>query len=445
MERDYIFHEHTTSVCSFCKSKVNAKIIFKENQVYIRKYCSDHKVHDELLEKDLSYFMRKREYDKASTMITYDTPMNKGCPFDCGLCPQHDQHTCIGLIEITTRCNLTCEMCYAKSSEKPDLTLEEIEKMLDYYQEAENNQAEILQISGGEPTLHNNVIEVIKMAKDKKIKYVMLNTNGIRIAEDESFVKELAQFKGGFEIYLQFDGVSSKTTLDHRHKDLNITKIKAIENLIKYKIPVTLVVSVSESNQNEIGEIIKFAIDTPYIRGINFQPIAYYGDHTRPHNRMTLTGVLDAIENQTNKLILKDDFIPLPCNVERIAVTYMLKTKDGFIPALRYTDVKSYLPIIDNTLNFNMEEILNSNRQGIWGCSCFDDIKMLQKWVPKNFLLKPKEEKLKFVDENTFRMTISSFVDQYNFDMKSVQKECVHIITKDLKRIPFSMYNMFYR
>lgn len=446
MERDYIFHEHTTSLCSTCKKPLNAKIIFKDESVYIRKYCLEHGVHDELLERDKTYFLRKRQYDKPSTMIKHDHEMKKGCPHDCGLCPQHDQHTCIGLIEITQRCNMACSMCYADSEKTSDLSLAEIEAMMDYYQEAENHKAEILQISGGEPTLHEDILEIIKMGQAKKIKYVMLNTNGLRIAEDEVFAEALGQFKGGFEVYLQFDGTGKEAHMAHRQKDVLDLKLKAIERLVHYQIPVTLVVALSKENRMEIGKVIQFAIKTPYIRGINFQPVVHYGDgDVDREQRLTLSDVLNEIEKQTSQLLKKDDFIPLPCNVERIAVTYMLKGEKGFIPVLRHTRVEDYVSLIDNTLNFDMEELLKNKRQGFLGCSCFDDVKLLKKLIPANYLLKSKDEKLKFVDENTFRITVTSFVDAINFDMKSVQKECVHVITKDLKRVPFSMYNLFHR
>ncbi|MCJ7688322.1 MAG: radical SAM protein, partial [Clostridiaceae bacterium] len=135
--------------------------------------------------------------------------VEKGCPYDCGssgICPQHDQHVCIALIEITTKCNLKCPLCFAVAGEGEFLSLDRIEKMMDFFIDSEYGQGEILQISGGEPTIHPDIIEIIRMAKSKNFKYVMLNTNGIRIAEDEEFASQLQQFIGGFEVYLQFDG-----------------------------------------------------------------------------------------------------------------------------------------------------------------------------------------------------------------------------------------------
>ncbi len=210
--------------------------------------------------------------------------------------------------------------------------LKKIESMLDYYQEAENGDAEILQISGGEPTLHPHIIDVIKEARRREFKYVMLNTNGIRIAEDQDFVKALSEFKGRFEIYLQFDGLEDGYYKSHRGKNLLETKLKAIENLISYSIPITLVVTVSEFNKDHLGEIVAYAMDKHGIRGVNFQPLSQYGEEKQvtqknEYSSITLTDVLNAIEDQTVGAVRKKDFVPLPCNVERIAVSYFVKGK----------------------------------------------------------------------------------------------------------------------
>lgn len=206
MDRDYIFHEFTTSLCPKCLKNVSAKIIFKNNKVFLKKYCKKHGEQEELLEEDIEYYKTKRNYDKPGTISKTQNKTKKGCPFDCGLCPVHDQHTCIGLIEVTNRCNLKCPTCYAKSGEGKDLSLKKISKMMDFMVKSEGGESEILQISGGEPTLHPEIIKIVELARTKKIKYVMLNTNGLRIAEEEDFVKELSKFKKRFEIYLQFDG-----------------------------------------------------------------------------------------------------------------------------------------------------------------------------------------------------------------------------------------------
>ncbi len=453
MDRNYIYHESTTSICPKCLERIPAKIILKEGQVFLKKFCKIHGEQEELFEEDIEYHINKRDFDKPGSISKTQTKIQKGCPFDCGLCPDHDQHTCIGLIEITNNCNLGCPTCYANSGKGEYLSLDKISEMLDFFIESEGGEAEILQISGGEPTIHPEIIKIIQLARTKNIRYIMLNTNGIKIAEDEEFVKELSKFKGKFEIYLQFDGFDSKTYSHLRGRDLLKLKYKAIENLIKYEIPITLVATIEKGiNDNQIGKIIDYGIKTKYIRGINFQAITYFGrlKNIDTSNRITLSGIIKRIEEQASDLFQKGDIIPLPCNVERVAVTYMAKSENGkFIPITRNVKIKNYLPLIDNTFAFDADKILKNKAKEIFNpqssCNCMNFIKDIKNIIPLNFTFKSKEEKIKYVNENTFRISITSFIDVYNFDLKSMQKECVHIITPDLKKIPFSSYNMFYR
>ena len=275
INKDSNFLEDTYSLCNICNKRIKAQIIEKQGSIFIKKECPEHGEQLGLLEEDAEYHNKKKEYDKPGTITPSQTKSKLGCPFDCGLCEKHQQHSCNAIIDITSRCNLGCPLCYASSSKSKnkngDLSLGKIEEMLDFFQKTENNQAEILQISGGEPTLHPKILEIIALAKRKNFRYVLLNTNGTKIAEDENFVKELSKFRGRFAIYLQFDGFKENTYKYLRgNKDLLRIKLKAIENLRKYKIPITLVCTLEKGiNDDEIGKLLKFGINNPGIRGIN--------------------------------------------------------------------------------------------------------------------------------------------------------------------------------
>jgi len=450
MDRDYIYYEYTNSLCNDCLGVIPAKIVFKDNKVYLLKQCNKHGEQLELLEHDIEYFKHKRDYDKAGTITKTQTKVKNGCPYDCGICPNHDQHSCINLVEVTDKCNMCCNTCYARSGKGKDKSLETVKKMIDFAADAEGGRGEVIQISGGEPTLHDNIIEIIEYARER-FQYVMLNTNGIRIAEDEDFVKELSKFKGRFEIYLQFDSFNDEVYNIIRGRNLKKIKETAINNLGKYNIPVTLVMTLERDlNDKEIGKVITYGLDTSNIRGVNIQPVAYFGrknGNNDRNNRVTLTDTIRLIEEQTKKMIVKEDFVPLPCNVERVSLTYLYKTKDGFLPITRTNSIKKVLPYINNTFTFKIEDALTNGRDIIFGSCCNPLIflKEFKKFVPKDFMSWELDKRSEYVSNNTFRITISSFVDKYNFDIKSMQKECVHIITEDLKRIPFSSYNMIYR
>jgi len=456
MNRDYIFYEFTNSLCPECLQIIPAKVILKDKKVYLLKYCPTHGEQMELLEEVADYHLKKKQYDKPGTPMKVYSKVEKGCPFDCGklgICSQHDQHGCIALIEITTKCNLKCPLCFANAGEGEFLSLDRIEKMMDFFIDSEYGQGEILQISGGEPTIHPDIIEIISMAKAKNFKYVMLNTNGIRIAEDEEFARQLQQFIGGFEVYLQFDGFKETTYNILRGKNLLPLKKKALEHLSKYKIPTTLVSTITAGvNDDEVGEIFTFGINTPYVRGINFQPAAFFGRTVGidRNNRVTLSGILKRMEKQSAGMLKLNDFIPLPCDSERVAITYMYKTsKGGFIPITRNAKIEEYLHLINNTFVFTIEDALKNAGGSITDikttCDCFKFLKDFRQIVPLDFFIKSKQKKMEYVDENTFRVSVSSFVDAYNFDTRSMQKECVHVVTKDLRKIPFSAYNIIHR
>lgn len=452
-QKDYEFIEHTTSICPVCLRRVDAKIVRKNDGIYLLKFCPEHGEQLEVMEHDAAYFLARMQYTKPGTVSKLQTGRKLGCPFDCGLCPEHEQHTCIAVLEVTSDCDLKCPVCYAESGSGDPLPLSKIEEMLDFFVESEFGNAEILQISGGEPTTHPEILDIIRLAREKPIKYVMLNTNGLRIATDEKFVQELGRFVGGFEIYLQFDGFDESVYRHLRGKPLSDVKQQAIRNLAKHKIPVTLVSTIERGvNDHEIGRIVEFGIRTDGIRGINFQPVARFGRLPAPESseRVTVTGIIDSITRQMNGMLKREDFLPLPCNVDRVSITYLHKSNGSFVPLTRNLDIRKCLPAVKNTFRFDPEEFLQDLTDRASGaCQCCSDylgaLKDFTKFIPKSFYLKSRAEKIEYVSENTFRISITSFVDAHNFDMKSMQKECVHVITPELRKIPFSAYNMFHR
>jgi uncharacterized radical SAM superfamily Fe-S cluster-containing enzyme len=178
------------------------------------------------------------------------------------------------------------------------------------------------------------------------------------------------------------------------------------------------------------------------VRGINFQPVAYAGRHPPRHGtrRVTLTGVLKRLVQQTNGMLTMPDFVPLPCNVHRVAVMFAYRKKDEFLPLARMVRLDQLAPHVRNTFNFEMEDIVSRP-----GCGCMPSLGKLRRFIPLSMLRKSTKEQVAFVTERIFRISVTSFIDAYNFDMTSVKKECVHILTQDLKRIPFSTYNMIHR
>src|SRR5438067_11094784 len=302
-DRPYIYHNFTNSIYPQCLKVIQAKVILQNNKVYMLKTCPDHGAMRTLLSSDAAYYLTQSQYNKPGTLPRhFQTPVEKGCPLDCGLCTDHEQHTCLALIEVTEACNLRCPTCFADSDVGRFSPIEEVGRMLDTVIENEG-YADVVQFSGGEPTLHPHLIEILEMAKKKRIKAMMINTNGVRIARDEEFVRQLTAFKGNFEVYLQFDGFRQSTYEALRGLDLREVKQKAIENLTKYEIPINLTATIKRGvNEDEVGEIVKFGIAQKMVRGITFQPITNVGRHEtfNPLDRTTVPDVIRAIDEQTN-------------------------------------------------------------------------------------------------------------------------------------------------
>ncbi|RUT35514.1 radical SAM protein [Paenibacillus zeisoli] len=447
--RPYLFYELTNSICSKCMKKVEAKVIIENDRVYLSKYCFEHGREKVLISTDVEYYKRCREFIKPSEMpLLWNTPIKYGCPYDCGLCPDHEQHSCLTIVEIIDQCNLKCPICYADSSPEKKLwrSLEEVERMLDAVVRNEG-EPDIVQISGGEPTIHPQFFDILRAAKARPIQHLMINTNGIRIAQDREFVKQLAEFTPGLEIYLQFDSFEKSTLQELRGADLRQIRSKAIEHLNEFNISTTLVVTLKKGlNDHEIGEIIQYGLKQRAVRGVTFQPIQAAGrleDFDPATDRLTLSEVRQQIIDQSD-LFQAEDMIPVPCHPDCLAMGYALKLDDQVIPLTRMMDPEILLEGGRNTIVFEQDENIKNRIFELFSTSHSPEssalsLKSLLCCLP----LVQVPETINY--DNVFRVIIMQFLDPYHFDVRSVKKSCVHIVHPDGRIIPFDTYNMFYR
>jgi uncharacterized radical SAM superfamily Fe-S cluster-containing enzyme len=445
----YIFHGQTTSLCPECFSLVPAKIIFDDGNVYYQKRCPRHGVSKALVSTDIAYYKLMQDYVKPGDRPhVFQTRTEEGCPYDCGLCPDHEQHSCLGLIDVNEACNLTCPVCFADSSTAKTYhrPLAEIEKMMDALCASEG-EADLLQLSGGEPTIHPQIIEIIEAAKRRPIRHIMLNTNGIRIAQNEALVAQLARFKPGFEVYLQFDSLRPSVLKNLRGADLTRIRKEALEALEKHNISTTLVVVVKRGqNDDELGEIINFALKWKCIRGITFQPVQDAGrnDGFDPaKDRFVLSDIRKAII-AAGTAFEAGDIIPLPCNPESIAIGYALRNGEKIAPITSYFPKDMLVEALPNAITFEKypelhKEILNFFSLATVECNNPERLDALLCCLPQV----PVPEGMSY--ENIFRIAIVEFLDPHNFCISRVKRSCVHFVTPAGQIIPFDTYNLFYR
>lgn len=447
-EKNYTYYDFTLSICSTCLRRVDAKVIFEDGKVFMIKHCPHHGKEKVLIATDIDYYKNTRNYNKPSEApLKTNTSTHYGCPYDCGLCADHEQHSCLTVIEVTDRCNLTCPTCYAMSSPHygRHRTLEEIEKMLDIIVENEG-QPDVIQLSGGEPTIHPQFFEILDMAKTKPIRHLMINTNGVRIAKDKAFTARLATYMPDFEVYLQFDSFKPEALERMRGKDLTEVRRQAIENLNEANMSTTLVVTLQKGvNEDEMGAIIDYAIKQPCVRGVTFQPVQVAGrtdDFDPATDRITLTEVRQRILEQS-PIWTANDIIPVPCNPDALAMAYALKINGEVFPLTRYVDPTVLLNNSKNTIVYEQDERLHQHvlkifSTGISTDAAVNDMQSLLCCLPQ-----VQAPGLDYT--NLFRIVIMRFLDAYDFDVRAIKKSCVHIVHKDGRIIPFETMNLFYR
>lgn len=453
--RPYQFYDTAVSICATCLRRVDAKIVFQDGGVWMLKRCPEHGAERVLIADDIDYYKRAREiFVKTPEQVTrYNTPVRYGCPYDCGICPDHEQHGCTLLIEVTDACNLRCPTCYAMSGPERQThrSLEQIERMLDL---AVRNEEEpsIVQISGGEPTIHPQFFEIMDAARSRPIQHLMINTNGIRIAREAGFAERLKEYEPNLEIYLQFDSFRREALQVLRAADTRRVHQLALAKLNALNIATTLVVTVRRGvNDDELGEIIEFARAQACVRGVTFQPVQaagrleqYEGGFNCERDRLTLTEVRRRILEQSD-LFAPEDILPVPCHADSIAMAYALKLDDKFVPLTGLIDPEVLVEGGRNTIVYEKEEVI---REKLFDLFSTHHSPESQAGAMNDLLAAvPAPESLsKLSYANIFRLLIVQFIDAHSFDLRSIRKTCVHIVHPDGKRvIPFDTYNLLYR
>jgi len=314
-DADYVFSELTRSICPKCRKVTDARVVLRENKVCMRKRCPDCCPFEALLCVDAQAYTSQARYNKPGTIsLAVHGHVRAGCPYDCGLCPDHQQHACLGIIEVNSACNMECPLCFSNAGPGFSLSLEEVEQMLDDFVRTEGNP-EVVQFSGGEPALHPQIIDFVCVAKARSIPVVMINTNGKRIARDHRFLEQFNEARPS--LYFQFDGFEPETyRLLRGEPGILDEKLRALDRLAQIGPNVTIVPSIERGlNEHEVGKIFEFAIRHPAIRGVNFQPPFHAGRHRArdPMQRMTIPDILQLIEMQTAEKFGVSGLVPVPC------------------------------------------------------------------------------------------------------------------------------------
>lgn len=440
---EYIFYELTRSICPVCLEPIDAQILIGDGRVVMRKRCPDHGWSESLVSSDSDMYLDSLRYNKPGTMpLDYSTQVVDGCPKDCGLCPEHKQHTCLGLIEVNSHCNLDCPICFADAQPGFSLSLTQVERMLDRFIELEGSP-EVVQFSGGEPTIHPEILTMLRMAFDKGIPVVMLNTNGVRIARDDRFLAGLSDI--GPTIYLQFDGFSSQTHEALRGRDLVDTKMKALDRLAQTKLDVVLVPAIEKGvNHDEIGDIVRFGIEHPAVRGIAFQPVTHSGRYIDfdPMDRETVADVIHGIAEQTEGMFVESDFIPVPCcHPTCRSATYAYVENGTVTPLPRVLEVERYLDYITNRTFPDIQPEVLEALEGLWSASSVPGTATAARRFDCAACNLSFSNETAYLKNHVFMIVVQGFADVYTMDLKALMKCCIGELVPDGRVIPFCAYN----
>jgi len=417
----------TYSVCPVCLQRIPAVLVTYGKEVYLEKTCPQHGDFSAVIWRGL----RDMEAWRGN-LPPISEGENEKCPHACGLCPEHRQGTCCVLLEVTKRCNLRCSFCFAEGGTGEDIPFGTVRDRLHALAVPGKT---LVQLSGGEPTIRDDLPQIVAAAKEAGCQYVQLNTNGIRLAEDAGYVHSLAEAGLSF-VFMQFDGTDDDIYRALRGKALLSIKQKAIENCARHNLGVTLVPTiVPQVNTQDIGNIIRFAVSqAPAVRGVHFQPVSYFGripSTPSDSQRFTLDELMETIEEQAGTLVQRDSLLPSRCDHPMC----------GF-----HGD---YIVMPDQTLN-----PLHKAQSNCRGTTTADQNRsfVARKWqrpkaeddgetdsVKNEPGLDSFDSFLRRVRSHSFTLTAMAFQDAGNLDLERLRRCSLHVYD-DGRFIPFCAY-----
>lgn len=436
---------HTQSLCPECLKKIPAWHIEDHGKVFLKKECPDHGKYEVLVWSDAKQYKKWMEQSVHAELCKTDQKKEKECPFDCGLCKEHEGKTCTAVLEITYRCNMECEVCFANTTkEQFEPGLEEIKKM---YETAYRNGGDCsIQLSGGEPTVRNDLPEILRMGKKMGFSHIQVNTNGIRIAKDLDYLKEL-KAAGADLIYLQFDSLQDDVYQKIRGKNMLDIKLQAVSNCETAGIGVMLVpVLVKGLNDKEVGKLVAFAKKhMPIVKGVHFQPISYFGRYPNHHgkliwDRMNLSDVINCLIYQSNGEMKEKDFVPRKRYDSHCAFSalYYLE-EDGRLKPITENEQNKQVP---DGIDFARKANAFTNKH--WRLMDTEALPLERRSStgPDQPVRKSMKEFISRLKNYTLSISGMGFQDAYNIDIGRLKGCCVHVITYDGQAVPLCAFHL---
>lgn len=458
---DHLF-KHTTSTCPGCLELIPAKVVIRAGEVFFLKTCAKCGPSEALVSEDAKHYVGAYAFARAGTKpLKFAAEVKHGCPADCGTCSDHEQHTCLPIVEITDHCNLECPICIVNNRYANHISIAAFGKIVETMIQNEG-QCESIALSGGEPTSHPRLLELIDVASREEIGRVVILTNGVRLGRDRAFAEKIKE-KGAY-IGLQFDGFTADTHQKIRSRDLCKEKEAALRMLKELQIPTQLIfVAARGVNEHQIGQVVELLLAEDHILSLNFQPAAFtgFGGGTFPHDpmdRLTIPGVIRAIEEQTNGKLRTSDFSPLPCSHPQcVSLTYLLRLNDGtHLPFGRFVDFRRHGTLLRSSATLGASPEIHDAMNDV-----IHDVFARQDEIPRapeilaalrrsldvmfpSRTVRPNEA-IRLGEQQAKSIFLHHYMDRHDFDLERLRKCCHHYPQVDGRVMPACAFNMFHR
>lgn len=477
--RDYRIHRYVNAFCPRCHEedldrplsdvrRLSGWLADRDGTVWLERGCPDHGLIRTLYDESAEILTYLEQWTAPTKVHAPDLIGNfKPIPsaYEDGLPQMQTQHTCILLEDLTDHCSLRCPTCFAESSPAASAIapLAEVLASVDARLAKENDRIDVLMLSGGEPTLYPWLEQLLEHLVARPIVRILINSNGLRIAQDDAFVETLKKHRERVEIYLQYDGESSESSRFHRGADIRRFKERAIERLSDAGIFMTLTMTATLGvNDGEIGAVIRRAMATPFVGGVTVQPVFGSGRSSGidPDARLTHTGVLARLGPQTDGEVTWRDLTALPCSHPHCcSVGYLLKDDAGewksLVGLIGHERLKGFLDlqpdmianrIADSDVNKAIREVVKGSlldllseqsslshpsMSSIWRDICQNcDLGIGTLATLAASKLPGQQARLrKMMGERVLRITVKPFMDINTMIEERLLQCCVHVAT----------------
>ncbi len=447
--------EETRGLCPTCLRDVPATVFEEGERIWIQQTCTRHGEFEALLASDAAEYRRLRQYVPDRSGANCCCGPGEVCGPDGSIGEASGPPVCVLLLEITQACNLRCPTCYADAQGHDFMTAEEARRRLDTFFQVQS-RLDVLMLSGGEPTIHPKFADILALALSYPIGRVLVNTNGLRLGQSKELVETLAAHRERVELYFSFSSFREAGHLHFYGRDLRHEKRTALEKACEAGLFTTLVPTIERGvNDDEIGDLYRFALSLETVNGLTFQPVMDTGRYRHGYlaaDRMTLTGVIAELERQTSGEMVRSDFVGLPCShPDCCALTYgfLDSQRQAIMPLPRHLDVSRYLDLFTDRISFS--GLVGGAARRVWsdvahlrGRQTLRDLGVLFARGGLRDVVPLMRDPDAF-GRRVFRVVVKPFMDAHTYDRQRIDQCCTKILTADGSAISFCEFNVFHR